>query len=191
MQGEARRALSATLIPSTSSGQGRAEAVDGGFDNSYMGYAMVDQAIRVLNHQSTIEPNDEGTPFVVMDSTNLPPPGSVWVTKSDYKAAYFKLCAHEGRGARGFESIRTGRREGEEKTWANRERKEASSRRWTRRPDHSNWGDFGENDQIGRLNLITPERRRKAAEETGGRPRLLPESAAGSSLAALCLVARG
>jgi kynurenine formamidase len=48
---------------------------------------------------------------------------------------------------------------------ANRLRKEASSRRWTRRPDHSNWGDFGEDDQIGRLNLITPERRKKAAEE--------------------------
>jgi ribose transport system substrate-binding protein len=71
--------------------QGRVQAVDGGFDNSYMGYAMVDQAIRVLNHQPPIEPNDEGTPFEVMDSTNLPSSGSDWFTKSDYKAAYFKL----------------------------------------------------------------------------------------------------
>jgi kynurenine formamidase len=39
------------------------------------------------------------------------------------------------------------------------------ARRWQVRPEHSNWGDFGEDDQIGRLNLITPERRRKAAEE--------------------------
>jgi hypothetical protein len=38
-------------------------------------------------------------------------------------------------------------------------------KRWRIRPKHSNWGDFGDDDQIGRLNLITPERRRKAAEE--------------------------
>lgn len=37
--------------------------------------------------------------------------------------------------------------------------------RWTVRPDGSNWGDFGPDDQIGRLNLITPERRKTAAAE--------------------------
>ena len=37
--------------------------------------------------------------------------------------------------------------------------------RWTIRPDGSNWGDFGPEDQLGRLNLITPEHRRKAAAE--------------------------
>lgn len=37
--------------------------------------------------------------------------------------------------------------------------------RWKRRPEGSNWGEFGPNDQIGRLNLITPGCRRKAAEE--------------------------
>jgi len=37
--------------------------------------------------------------------------------------------------------------------------------RWTVRPEGSNWGDFGPDDQIGRLNLITPERRRAAAAE--------------------------
>lgn len=30
--------------------------------------------------------------------------------------------------------------------------------RWVRRPEGSNWGDFGEDDQLGRLNLITPDR---------------------------------
>jgi Putative cyclase len=39
------------------------------------------------------------------------------------------------------------------------------SPRWSQRPEGSNWGDFGPNDQIGRLNLITPERRRRAAAE--------------------------
>ncbi len=37
--------------------------------------------------------------------------------------------------------------------------------RWTERPEGSNWGDFGPDDQIGRLNLITPERRRAAVAE--------------------------
>jgi hypothetical protein len=37
--------------------------------------------------------------------------------------------------------------------------------RWAHRPEGSNWGDFGPDDQIGRLNLLTPERVRRAAEE--------------------------
>ncbi len=37
--------------------------------------------------------------------------------------------------------------------------------RWTRRPEGSNWGEFGEDDQAGRLNLLTPERVRAAAAE--------------------------
>jgi hypothetical protein len=30
--------------------------------------------------------------------------------------------------------------------------------RWKRRPAGSTWGDFGPNDQLGRLNLVTPEK---------------------------------
>jgi kynurenine formamidase len=30
--------------------------------------------------------------------------------------------------------------------------------RWTNRPESSTWGDWGEDDEIGRLNLLTPER---------------------------------
>ncbi|MCR9214365.1 MAG: cyclase family protein [Proteobacteria bacterium] len=37
--------------------------------------------------------------------------------------------------------------------------------RWVNRPEGSNWGDFGEDDQIGRLNLITAEKVRAAAAE--------------------------
>jgi kynurenine formamidase len=40
-----------------------------------------------------------------------------------------------------------------------------STRRWTRRPEGSNWGDFGEDDQLGRMNLITPEVRLAALRE--------------------------
>lgn len=31
--------------------------------------------------------------------------------------------------------------------------------RWKQRPEGSNWGDFGADDQLGRMNLLTPERR--------------------------------
>jgi hypothetical protein len=37
--------------------------------------------------------------------------------------------------------------------------------RWSRRPEGSNWGDFGPDDQLGRLNLLTPERVRAAVRE--------------------------
>ncbi|MHA1549189.1 MAG: cyclase family protein [Alphaproteobacteria bacterium] len=39
------------------------------------------------------------------------------------------------------------------------------AKRWKNRPEHSNWGDFGDDDEIGRLNLITPERRLGALAE--------------------------
>lgn len=39
------------------------------------------------------------------------------------------------------------------------------AQRWRRRPPGSNWGDFGPDDQIGRLNLLTPGRVRRAVEE--------------------------
>jgi len=38
-------------------------------------------------------------------------------------------------------------------------------RRWKVRPEGSNWGDFGDDDQYGRLNLITPQRRLAAVQE--------------------------
>lgn len=38
-------------------------------------------------------------------------------------------------------------------------------RRWLKRPEGSNWGDFGDDDQIGRMNLVTPQRRLAAMAE--------------------------
>jgi kynurenine formamidase len=37
--------------------------------------------------------------------------------------------------------------------------KRKSPMRWKNRPEGSNWGDFGPDDQRGKMNLITPERR--------------------------------
>lgn len=39
------------------------------------------------------------------------------------------------------------------------------TRRWKHRPEGSNWGDFGPDDELGRLNLLTPERVRHAVAE--------------------------
>jgi len=39
------------------------------------------------------------------------------------------------------------------------------ARRWIKRPEGSTWGDWGDDDQLGRLNLLTPERRVAAARE--------------------------
>jgi kynurenine formamidase len=41
----------------------------------------------------------------------------------------------------------------------------SSNARWRRRPEGSNWGDFGADDQLGRMNLLTPERRLAAIAE--------------------------
>lgn len=32
------------------------------------------------------------------------------------------------------------------------------AQRWKQRPDGSNWGDWGDDDELGRINLITPEK---------------------------------
>lgn len=37
--------------------------------------------------------------------------------------------------------------------------------RWTRRPEGSNWGDFGPDDRIGRMNLLTAEKVRQGLAE--------------------------
>ena len=39
------------------------------------------------------------------------------------------------------------------------------TRRWKSRPPGSNWGEYGDGDQRGRMNLLTPERIRAAAAE--------------------------
>ena len=41
----------------------------------------------------------------------------------------------------------------------------SDKQRWKNRPSGSNWGDFGQDDQIGRLNLLTPAKVRAAAAE--------------------------
>jgi len=37
--------------------------------------------------------------------------------------------------------------------------------RWKNRPEGSNWGDFGPDDQCGRINLLTPEKVKQGLAE--------------------------
>lgn len=69
--------------------QGRVQVADGAFDNFYMGWAQVDQAIRVLNKQPLIEPNGEGTPFSIVTKDNLP--DGEFNTKVDYRSRFLSL----------------------------------------------------------------------------------------------------
>ncbi|MDP3173366.1 MAG: cyclase family protein [Phenylobacterium sp.] len=39
------------------------------------------------------------------------------------------------------------------------------TRRWKVRPEGANWGEFGDDDQLGRLNLMTPEKVRQGVAE--------------------------
>tara|TARA_A100001037_G_scaffold305800_1_gene347489 strand:+ start:4356 stop:4778 length:423 start_codon:yes stop_codon:yes gene_type:complete len=39
------------------------------------------------------------------------------------------------------------------------------AQRWKNRPEGSTWGEFGPDDQIGRLNLLTPEKVREGVAE--------------------------
>jgi hypothetical protein len=48
------------------------------------------------------------------------------------------------------------------------------TKRWKNRPEGSTWGDWGEDDQKGRMNLLTPERVKAAVGE--GRPGRPPPS---------------
>ncbi|MDI9332510.1 MAG: cyclase family protein [Alphaproteobacteria bacterium] len=41
----------------------------------------------------------------------------------------------------------------------------STSTRWKYRPPGSNWGDFGPDDQLGRMNLLTPEKVRQGMAE--------------------------
>src|SRR5688572_6523985 len=41
----------------------------------------------------------------------------------------------------------------------------AEQKRWTRRPDNSTWGDYGDDDQLGRMNELTPAKVKQGIAE--------------------------
>ena len=52
------------------------------------------------------------------------------------------------------------------------------TKRWKQRPDGSTWGDWGDDDELGRINLLTPEKVLAGRARGRGRHQLLPEPAA-------------
>lgn len=71
--------------------RGTPAAATAAYDSYYMGYAMADQFIRVLNNKDLFSPHDENLPLQIIDKTNLPAEGSDWVPDYDYKEAFYKL----------------------------------------------------------------------------------------------------
>lgn len=70
---------------------GDVQVADAAYDNLYMGYAMLDQVSRVLTHKALSRPIGENLPFVVLDKTNVPAPGSDWHAAFNYKSIFKKL----------------------------------------------------------------------------------------------------
>ncbi len=71
--------------------QGTVAACTAAYDNVYLGYAVADQAIRVLNGQELSEPRGENLPGQIIDITNLPQEGEAWTPNMNYKDEFYKL----------------------------------------------------------------------------------------------------
>ena len=41
----------------------------------------------------------------------------------------------------------------------------ATNKRWKNRPENSTWGDYGADDQLGRMNELTPEKVKQGIAE--------------------------
>jgi ribose transport system substrate-binding protein len=70
---------------------GQVEAADAAYDNTYMGFAIVDQTIRLLDHQPLMQPMGEGLPFQVLTTKNLPSSLSSWTAPFSYQDQFIKL----------------------------------------------------------------------------------------------------
>lgn len=70
---------------------GQVQAADAAYDNIYMGYAIVDQSIRLLDKKPLIEPKGEGLPFQVLDASNLPGTDKSWTAPYDYQSKFTAL----------------------------------------------------------------------------------------------------
>ena len=67
------------------------QAADGSYDELYVGWAVVDQALRVLDGQKPFEPQGENIPFQLVDATNLPPEGQAYKAPFEFRPEFEKL----------------------------------------------------------------------------------------------------
>jgi ribose transport system substrate-binding protein len=64
--------------------------VDSGTNSTWIGWAAVDQLIRVFAGQKPLGPFSEGLPLHIFTKSNLPP-NNLWVPAIDFKAKYKKI----------------------------------------------------------------------------------------------------
>lgn len=72
------------------------QAADGSYDEHYIGFAAVDQALRLLNGQKVFEPQGENIPFQLVDKENLPEAGSSFRSPFEYVPKYEALWKSNG-----------------------------------------------------------------------------------------------
>jgi ribose transport system substrate-binding protein len=70
---------------------GQVQLADGGFDQNYMAYATVDQAIRLLDHKSLFQPLGENVPYQLITKSNVPKNGQAWAAPYNFQAKYAAL----------------------------------------------------------------------------------------------------
>ncbi len=68
------------------------QRADACWDNVYLGWAIVDQLIRLFNGQPLAEPHGENCPFGMVDKTNLPSDiAADWVGCFEYKSIFLDM----------------------------------------------------------------------------------------------------
>lgn len=70
------------------------QAADGAVDNTYNGYAVVDQAIRLLNEEPMWKPLNENVPIQVLDKSNVGNSAELetgWVAPYPYEEKFIEL----------------------------------------------------------------------------------------------------
>jgi ribose transport system substrate-binding protein len=72
------------------------QAADIAYDEQYVGFAAVDQGLRLLDGQKPFEPQGENVPFQLLTKANLPEPGNPFTAPFDYASAYEKLWKAKG-----------------------------------------------------------------------------------------------
>lgn len=71
--------------------QGTIASATAAYDNVYMGYACMDQLIRLVKGQELFKPHGENLPYAIVDKTNVPKEGQAWVPEYDYKKSFYSL----------------------------------------------------------------------------------------------------
>lgn len=71
--------------------QGSVASATAAYDNTYMGFAAMDQMLRVLADQDLIEPHGENVPYLVLDETNAVESDNGWTAPFDYAASYYAI----------------------------------------------------------------------------------------------------